>query len=82
MKPISSDWKGKWRVTDEAKNAVLSTLAEDGYLDLAVVRTGTNDVWIQGKYKDMTVVELGPFAIGPGDSLTLQGVKLKLEIDL
>ena len=72
----------KWVLTDEAKSRVLRTLADEGFLTLRIVHEKTNELIVRGMFEDDPILELGPFTVEPGDSLTLQGVKFRLELDL
>jgi hypothetical protein len=71
----------KFKITDEAKVAVIKHLSENGLLDFCIERNGKNDFDITGKYEGFTVVKLDTVMIRDGDSLTLQGLKMVLNFE-
>ena len=69
-----------FHITDNAKNAVIEHLSSAGYLDLCLERHG-DKFEVSGKYKGEKILTLDDrVTIYDGDSLTLEGLKFKLEL--
>jgi hypothetical protein len=71
----------KFVITDNAKNAVIEHLSHSGYLDLCLERDG-NYFTVSGKYNCEKIVILEDrISVCDGDSLTLENMKFKLELE-
>ncbi len=71
----------QFKITDEAKKAVVKHLSEEGLLDVCINRIDRDRFEITGEYEGLTVVRLDAVKLYAGDSLTVQGMKMVLSLD-
>lgn len=70
----------RFKITEEAKEAVVRHLSKEGLLDIRIERD--NDWFtIHGIYDGLRVIELDKQQIYDGNSLTITGMKMVLDLE-
>lgn len=71
----------KWEITEEAKRGFIDYISQQGLMDVRFERPSKDTILVVCYYKDMDICRLGPFPFKQGDTVTLEGVQIVLNLD-
>ena len=72
----------EFKLTKEAAQLATKILSEDGYLDVVIEQTGKKKIKVSLCHKSITVFELDEVELPSiGSTLTLSGMKIKLDLE-